>query len=531
MRTRQLTLAVLCIAMLGSGAVPAAGQDSALVWGDGLPSNLDPHDPYDVPSALIQLNVYDDLYRYEGNPPQLQPWLAESHSVSKDGRTWEFKLRKGVKFHDGSELTADDVVWSIHRILGLGKAAAGPLKAAKIENVSAVDKYTVRFVLEKPYAPFLSIVPVAFIVNRKVVEPHVKDNDWGTTWLAGNGAGSGAYIPDPASYIPQKALDLKRNPNHFMGWSQNTKPIDLVRVRPVMEQSTRVLALMKGEIDVADSYLPTDQVERLSKVKDVAIQRNESMRIFIIRMNNTKPPFDNVDFRHCLSHAFNYDAFIGVILKNFAERNPAPIPKNLWGYPEGIKGYDFDLAKARADCDKAKAKGAPVDREIQLHIQTGLDQTMQAAQLFQSDAKKIGLNMKVVPNTWPNLTASTAKPDTTPDMWIHWVSAYFIDPENWIGTMYDSSLHGTWKASSWYKNANVDELLRSARINTNRDERAKLYQQAARIVVEDAPDIWVYNTVELRGMRARVKGFKFSPVGSGSELRWMSLGNLVRASP
>ena len=150
---------------------------------------------------------------------------------------------------------------------------------------------------------------------------------------------------------------------------------------------------------------------------------------------------------------------------------------------------------------------------------------MQAAQLFQSDVKKIGLNMKVVPNTWPNLTASTAKPDTTPDMWIHWVSAYFIDPENWIGTMYDSGLHGTWKASSWYKNPNVDELLRSARTNPNREERAKLYQQAARLVVDDAADIWVYNTVELRGMRARVMGFKFSPVGSGSELRHMFLAN------
>jgi peptide/nickel transport system substrate-binding protein len=494
MRARLLLLVAVCVVAFGSGPVPVAGQDNVMVWGDGLPSNLDPHDPYDVPSALIQLNVYDNLYRYQGNPPQLQPWLAESHTASRDGRTWEFKLRKGVKFHDGSELGAEDVVWSIQRILGLGKAAAGPLKAATI-------------------------------VNRRVVEPHVVGNDWGNGWLAGNGAGSGAYIPDPASYIPAKALDLKRNAAHFMGWGHNGKPIDLIRVRPVVEQTTRVLALMKGEIDVGDSYLPTDQVERLSKVKDVVINRNESMRVFIIRMNNTKPPFDNVDFRRCMSHAFNYDAFIGVILKNFAERNPAPIPKNLWGYPEGIKGYDFNLGKARAECDKAKAKGAPVDREIQLHIQTGLDQTMQTAQLFQSDVKKIGLNMKVVPNTWPNLTASTAKPDTTPDMWIHWVSAYFIDPENWIGTMYDSGLHGTWKASSWYKNPNVDELLRSARSNPNRDERSKLYQQAARLVVDDAADIWVYNTVELRGMRARVKGFKFSPVGSGSELRWMSLAN------
>lgn len=523
MRARLVVLGVLCMAIVGVAALPAGAQDQALVWGDALPANLDPHDLYDVPAALIQLNVYDNLYRYLANPPQLTPWLAESHTVSGDGRTWEFKLRKGVQFHDGSALTAEDVVWSVNRILGLGKAAAGPLKAARIANVNAVDTQTVRFVLEKPYAPFLSIIPVVTIVNRRVIEPHVKGTDWGNPWLAGNGAGSGAYIPDPASYIPTKALDLRRHAKHFMGWSHNSKPIDLVRVRPVAETTTRVLALMKGEIDAGDSYLPTDQVERLSKVKDVVVQRNESMRIFIIRMNNTKPPFDNVHFRRCLSHAFNYDAFIGVILKNFAERNPAPIPKNLWGYPAGVQGYGFDLAKARAECDRAKAQGAPVDREIQLHIQTALDQTTQAAQLFQSDAKRIGINMKVVPNTWPNLTASTGKPDTTPDMWIHWVSAYFIDPENWIGTMYDSQFHGTWKASAWYKNDNVDELLRTARSNPNREERAKLYADAATLVVADAPDIWVYNTVELRGMRARVKGFKFSPVGSGSELRWMSL--------
>jgi peptide/nickel transport system substrate-binding protein len=523
MSARRLVLVILGLLAFGATVGPAAGQDGVMVWGDALPANLDPHDPYDVPAALNQLNVYDNLYRYQGNPPQLQPWLAESHTASKDGKTWEFKLRKGVRFHDGSELTAEDVVYSIKRILGLGKAAAGPLKAAKIDSVTAVDKSTVRFVLERPYAPFLSIIPVATVVNRRVIEPHVVGNDWGNAWLSSNGAGSGAYIPDPASYIPAKALDLKRNPNHFMGWSHNAKPIDLIRVRPVAETTTRVLALMKGEIDAGDSYLPTDQVERLSKIKDVVVQRNESMRIFIIRMNNTKPPFDNVHFRRCLSQAFNYDAFIGVILKNFAERNPAPIPKNLWGFPEGVKGYEFDLGKAKAECDKARVAGAPVDREIQLHIQTALDQTTQAAQLFQSDARKIGINMKVVPNTWPNLTASTGKPETTPDMWIHWVSAYFIDPENWIGTMYDSQFHGTWKASAWYKSEKVDELLRAARANPNREERAKLYQQAARIVVDDAPDIWVYNTVELRGMRGRVKGFKFSPVGSGSELRWMSL--------
>jgi len=284
-----------------------------------------------------------------------------------------------------------------------------------------------------------------------------------------------------------------------------------------------VLALVKGEIDVTDSYLPTDEVDRLQKSTDVVVQKNQSMRLFVVRMNNTKPPFNNLHFRRCMSHAFNYGDFIGVILKNFAVRNPAPIPNNLWGYPEGIKGYEFDLKKAKAECDQAKADGAPVDREIEIHILSTLAQTGQAAQLFQSDLKKIGINAKVVSDIWPNLTNLASKAETTPDMWIHWVSSYFIDPDNWIGTMYDSQFHGTWKASAWYKNPKVDELLRAARANTNQAERAKLYTEAARQVVDDAPDIWVYNTVEIRGLRARVKGFKFCPVGSGNEIRFMSL--------
>ena len=255
----------------------------------------------------------------------------------------------------------------------------------------------------------------------------------------------------------------------------------------------------------------------------MSVARDESMRLFLIRMNNQRPPFDNIHARRCFSHAFNYTGFIHNILKDFAERNPAPIPKNLWGFPAGIEGYDYDLEKAKAECAKAKEQGAPIDREIEIHIQTQLDQTTQAAQLLQSDLKRIGVDLKFVANTWPNLTSSAAKVDTTPDMWVHWVSTYFVDPENWIGQMYDSQFHGTWKASAWYQDDDVDRLLREARATTDRDARAKLYAEAATKVVEDAADIWIYNTVQLRGVSDKMKGYSFSPVGGGGEFRHISM--------
>ena len=510
------------------GATPQveAAQPGVLVTGDNLPVNLDPHQVFDVPMQLYSLNAYDNLYRYEGNPPEMKPWLALSHSVSEDGLTWDFKLREGAKFHDGSEIAADDVVYSFRRVLALGKAPSGAFKPVlKPDNVTAPDPHTVRFVLDKPYAPFLAAVPIVMIVNPRVIKAHEANGDWGAVWLASNEAGSGAYELDPTTYRPLERGDLKRNPAHFYGWADNPTPVNQIQILPTRETSTRVLALLQGSVDMTDSYLPTDQVERIEKSKGVHIQKDTSMRIFILRMNNKKPPFDNANARKCFAHAFNYPGFIQEILKGYAERNPAPMPNNLWGYPKDVVAYDYDLKKAKAFCDKAKAEGAPIGRPIEIHTQSQLEQTNQAAQLLQSDLAQIGVNLKIISDTWANITTNTAKAESTPDMWVHWVSTYFVDPENWIGQMYDSQFNGTWKASAWYENPKVDTLLRKARSTVGQADRKPLYEEAARLVVADSPDIWVYNTVEIRGVSDRVKDFKFSPVGSGGEMRWIKLAN------
>ena len=297
-RRLRASLLAAAIAALPLAAPPAQAQQRPLVWGDTLPATLDPHAIFDVPSQFILLNAYDGLYRYQSNPPQLVPWLAESHTTSEDGLTWEFTLRPGIKFQDGSEMTADDVVYSFRRLLAMRRGPSGAFTPVLTgENVTAAGPRTVRFVLSKPYAPFLSAIPLVAIVNQRAITPHVQNDDWGTAWLAAHGAGSGAYRIVPDNYQARVSLDMERNPDHFMGWAHNAHPIDSVRSRPVMETSTRVLALLRGEIDATDSYLPTDQVERVDRNPRTRVARDESMRVFIIRMNNQKPPFDNRDAR------------------------------------------------------------------------------------------------------------------------------------------------------------------------------------------------------------------------------------------
>ena len=518
--------------LLGTAALvavlmtPAHAQEtnSEIVWGDTLPSGLDPHAVFDVPMQFYMLNAYDTLFRYVGNPPELEPWLAESIEVGDDGVTWTVTLKDGVLFQDGTPLTAEDVVYSFQRVLGLNQGPAGAFRTyLQAENITAVDDLTVQFVLDESYAPFQAALPLVAILNKDLVEANTQNDDWGSAWLSSNAAGSGAYVPDPSTYRPQEALDMTRNVEHFYGWDDNDAPIDIVRAYPVRETSTRVLALLNGEIQATDSYLPTDQVERVQSSQGVHVEEDESMRVMVIRMNNSKPPFDNIDFRKCVSHAMNYDGFSEIVMGGYAVRNAGPIPQNLWGAPADLEPYAYDMERAAEYCDKAREAGAPVDRRLEVHIQSELDQTTQVAQLLQSDLRQLGVNLEVVPNTWANMTSQTANAETTPDMWVHWVSTYFVDPENWIGQMYDSQFHGTWKASSWYQNDRVDELLTSARAETDQETRRGYYEEASRIVVEDAVDLWIYNTVQLRGISDRVSGYKFSPVGSGGELRWMSI--------
>ena len=159
-----------------AGGLPSmarAADASTLVSGVQLPANLDPHQIFDVPMQAMMFNAYDNLYRYQNDPPEIVPWLAESFTASPDGLAWEFKLRPGIKFHDGSEMTAEDVVYTFRRVLALGLGPAGAfLKILKPENVTAPEKLVVRFKLETSYAPFFAAIPSVCVVNPRVIKPN-----------------------------------------------------------------------------------------------------------------------------------------------------------------------------------------------------------------------------------------------------------------------------------------------------------------------------------------------------------------------
>ena len=513
---RSWLIVVLTVTMLVMSGAPAMAQTRFVFANESPYDTMDPHAAFDVGRVAVRLNLYDGLYRWLDNPPKLEPWLAESHTVSPDGLTYTFKLRRGAKFHDGAEITAEDVRYSIERILALKKGAASIFATMVAPNTTkAVDRHTVQFTLAKPAAIFMAMIPEVHVVNSALLKKHEKDGDWGAAWLTGNDAGSGSYML--SRYDPAVGFIAKRFAGHFQPWG--ARPIDEIEFRLVKEDNTRVLGMIRGDFQGTGGYLPNDQVKRLREAPNVKIVEQESMRIMMFQINNQRAPLTDANVRRAISYAFDYDGFNKEILGGTVERNPVPIPNNMWGVPRDVKGYSYDLDKAKAELAKAKAK---VDRPITIGYLQGFSQTEQAATVMANGLRKLGLETKLTSELWPTMVERMKKPDTSPDLVVYWISTYYADPHNWIGEMFHSGQWGTFKASSFYKNPKVDELLDTALKSTDRKAREKAYQDAARIVVDEAAGIWIYNTKYFGPWAKNLEGIRFSPIGNGQEIRWLT---------
>ncbi len=517
LKFRRLVMTGLAMLGLASGLAATAQSASAasrfVFANESDYDTMDPHAAFDVGRVAVRLNIYDGLMRWQKNPAKLEPWLAESHTISPDGLKYTFKMRKGVKFHDGSEVKATDVVYSMDRILALGKGAAALFKTMIAPgNSKALDDYTVEFTLLKPSAIFLATVPEIHVVNEKLVKKNEVNNDRGEAWLSKNDAGSGAY--KITQFDPAVGFVAERFPGHFKGWGP--KFIDEIEFRVVKDTNTRVLGLIKGDYNGIGGYLQTDQLKKLEASGTAKVLEAESMRVMMMQFNTTRAPFTDVNVRRALNQAFDYDGFNKDILGGLVERNPTPIPNTMWGVPKDVKGYSYDLEAAKANLAKAAAK---VDRPLDIVYLTGFAQSEQAAQLYQNGLQKIGIQSKVIGTPWPTVIEKVKTPETAPDIVVYWISTYYADPHNWIGEMFHSSSAGTFKNAHHYKNPKVDALLDKALLSTDQAERAKLYEEVTRIVVDDAPGLWIYNTKWYGPYSKKLQGIEFCPIGSAQEMR------------
>jgi peptide/nickel transport system substrate-binding protein len=514
-RTVLKLLGAACLLPAMGGHLRAEPGETFVFAANTSYDSLDPHTIFDASRAGVRFNLYDGLYRYVDNPPTMIPWLAESHEISNDRLSYTFKLRRDARFHDGTPVTAADVVYSIERVLALKKGPASLyLDAIKPGTTHAPDLHTVVFRLANPSAVFLATVPDILVVNRALVESHAVDGDWGEAWLSRNEAGSGSYTL--TRFEPAIGWTARRFHDHFAGWGPT--PLDEIEFRTVLEINTRVLGLMRGDYHGAEGFMPYDQIQRLRQSDKVQVIEEESMRVFLLALNNAVPPMDDVHFRRALAYAFDYDGFINHIMKGSVSRNPGPIPINMWGSPPGLEGYRFDLERAADELRKVKSPLRP----LTINALAGYSESEQAAVLFQEALRRLGIESSVEFAPWSVIANRLASLDTRPDILPIWRSTFYVDPNNWIGEGFGSRYNGQ-RSLSYYNNPEFDGLLDRALVSDSQAERQTLYERMSQMVSDDAAGIFVYNTRWYGPYSKRVSGIRFSPVNNGQDLRGASM--------
>lgn len=460
---------------LGDGA----GNLIAAIAGE--PDQLDPHKTSAYFSFEVLENVYDTLVEPDANLV-MQPALAQSWQVSPDQLTWTFRLRPGARFHDGSPLTADDVVFSYRRIID--EELTNVDKFSAVADVSAPDPATVVIRLDRPTPNLLTNIggfKGMAIVSRKNVE-----SGQITTHPVGTG---------PFAFAGQRSGDsitLRANPDYWAG----PPKIPGVTFRFISEPSTALSALQAGEIDWTDS-VPTQRVSQLESDDSINLAVTPSNDYWYLALNGAKAPWNDVRVRQAIAYGIDREAIVQATSYGTAALNQLAIPEgNPWFTPYDT--YTYDIDKAKSLLHEAGAQPQNLD----MLVTSEYPETVTAAQIIADNLEPLGITVNI--RTVDFATWLDEQNNGNFDMlMMGWLGN--IDPDDFYYAQHHSN--GTSNAQK-FSDPEVDRLLDAGRVETDRDARADDYAKAASLIADNVSYIYLYNPSVIQAWTPALQGYE-----------------------
>lgn len=496
-----LGLPQLAVAESHSSLDPNAksGGNITVTYKDDV-ATLDPAIGYDWQNWSMIKSLYDGLMDYEPGTTELRPGLAESYDISDDGMVFTFKLREGVKFHNGRVMTAEDVKYSLDRVTDpktqspgagffgsiAGYDAVSSGEVTGLSGVKVVDDQTVEITLSRPDATFLHVMGLNFasVVAKEAVE--AAGADFGKTAM-----GTGAF--KLADWTIGQKLVFAKNEDY---WRDGLPYLDSVTFEVGQEPIVALLRLQNGEVDVPGDGIPPAKFQEVMGDPEQAARVIEGGQLHTgyITLNVKMPPFDNVDVRKAVNMAINKERITQVI-NGRAVPATQPLPPSMPGYTEGYAGYAYDPDAAKSLlADAGFADGF----ETELFVMN-TDPNPRIAQAIQQDLSKIGIKASIQSLAQASVIAAGGEADQAPMIWsggMAWI-ADFPDASNFYGPILgcDGAVQGGWNWS-WYCNADADAMAIEADSMTDPskvDERLKMWSDIYMKVMEDAPWVPVFN--------------------------------------
>ncbi|WP_019172601.1 ABC transporter substrate-binding protein [Pseudaminobacter salicylatoxidans] len=469
------------------------------------PQSLDPHTVTATNDFRILVNVYDGLVRYKDGTLEVEPALAESWTVSEDGKTYTFELRQGVKFHDGSDFDAQAVKFNFDRMLREDHPYydTGPFPLsfnfASIDAVNTLDDHTVEFKLKEPFAPFLSNLayPTGLIVSPAAVEKYGKE-------YGRHPSGTGPF--KFAEWQSNQRVVVERNADYWGG----APALEAIVFRPIADANTRVAEMMAGGIDVMVE-VPPDNLATFRQDQNFTVTEQAGPHVWFAILNARTGPFQDKKVRQAANYAVNKETLVNDILQGAATVAAGPLPPAFNWVEETVDPYPFDPDKAKS----LLAEAGVENPELTFYVAEGgsgmLDPiTMGAA--IQADLQAVGFKVKIETYEWNTFLGRVnpgleGKADMAEMAWMT------NDPDTvpYLTLRSDAMPDKGGFNSGYYSNPQVDELLEKARISTDQAERGKLYGQIQKIVHDDAPWLFVANWKQNAVTTAAVQGFKLQP--------------------
>ena len=507
MAKKAVGLLVLVLMVVG---MVLAQPQRVLRLDNSAPGELDPHKGNDYSGSVLAYNLYDTLVMPDPDKG-IKPHLAEKWTVSPDGKTFTFSLRKGVKFHDGSEVSADDVVFSYERLKAIDQGFAF-LFAGWVKEAKAVDKYTVQFTLSGIYAPFLSTLVRLPVVNKALVFKNKKDGkfgangDYGQAFLSSNDAGSGAY--KVVSHNSQELTVMEKFKDYFLGFAPRAP--DIVRQRYSIESSTMRTLMVRKEHEVSSQWHPQEVFKALAGQQGISLVTEGGSGTLLFKLNTQRAPTDDVNFRKAMALAFDYDALLSTlkITDKISSGKPSrgPLPAGVPGYDKSLPFPKRDLAAAKAALAKSKYANQLSSVVVDMAWVAEVPSEEKFALLMQQNLGELGIKVNITKVPWATLTELFAKADTTPNTYPLYTGLSYPDPDGLLYVMYSSQAAGTFWSSSWVKDADVDKMLNEARTTNDTAKRMDLYKKIQqRLVSELQTDIFAYDNLAVFAKQSNVK--------------------------
>ena len=472
---------------------------------------MDPGESYEITGQEIGANIYDRLLRYEAEDlNKLTGGVAESWTVGSDNKTFTFKLRPNLKFANGDPVTADDLAWSLQRVVIMDKTPAflfdqlGWTKDNVKDLVQATDPHTLTFKITEDFAPSLVLnlmsTLAASAVDKKVAMSHEQNGDMGNGWLKTNSAGSGAF--NLIAWKADESVTMEANPTYHIA-SQHVKR---VVIRHVTEPATQLLLLQKGDVDIARNLL-RDQLNALAEDKNVRIESFPGGDNYYLGMNVSEEHMKNPKVRQAMKMLVDYDGMVKNLFKDnfFVQETFLPlgilgaIPYNPW---------KLDVAKAKALLAEA---GYPNGFELEFITPNNPPWT-DMAQSVQQTMGQGGIKLKLVQVEQKQMLQAfrARKYQMVLNSW----APDYKDPHSNADTFAhndDDSDTPKVKPLAWRTHYYTPEITKetiAASKETDTKKRVQMYEDLQKKITDDGPFILMFQDKYLVATRSNVKNFK-----------------------